>query len=237
MEALILIILLAVVILVVGAIMGMTAHGRISRLEKQVKAMGAYIRANVDAKDAPDVSASAALAKPKSQSEPVPQAANPRTTRAAAKAKAAEARLTAKAPTKPAKPVKPAKPKRSFEEAMGAQWSVWVGGLALAIGAIFLIRFSIEAGVFTPRMRILMAGVLGVALLGAGEFMRRRDGRLGKMLGAAQQAYVPGVLTAVGIIALLGAVYAAHALFGFIGPVLAFAWAWPCGIFSDALLN
>lgn len=221
MEAFILLAVLAVVVLVVGAIMGMTAHGRISRLEKQVKAMGNYIRANVDAKDAPDVSDIAAPVKA-APTDPIPQ--TERTARAAAKARAAEARLTAKThPAKPSKPVKPVKPKRSFEEAMGAQWSVWVGGLALAIGAIFLIRFSIEAGVFTPRMRILMAGALGVALLGAGEYMRRRDGRLGKMLGAAQQAYVPGVLTAVGIIALLGAVYAAHALFGFIGPVLAFA--------------
>ena len=39
---------------------------------------------------------------------------------------------------------------------------------------------------------------------------------------AAAGAYVPGILTAAGAFTLFGAVYAAHGVYGFIGPVLAF---------------
>ena len=35
---------------------------------------------------------------------------------------------------------------RSLEENIGTRWAVWVGGLALALGGVFLIRYSIEAG-------------------------------------------------------------------------------------------
>jgi len=107
-----------------------------------------------------------------------------------------------------------AKPKATLEEMIGSQWSVWVGGIALAIGAIFLIRFSIEAGVFSPAMRLGLAAVLGGGALAAGEWMRRSDG-LNDLIasklkmdaensGGLQQAYIPGVLTAVGIFTWLG---------------------------------
>ena len=34
----------------------------------------------------------------------------------------------------------------SLEQRLGTQWTVWVGGLALALGGIFLVRYSIEQG-------------------------------------------------------------------------------------------
>ena len=39
-----------------------------------------------------------------------------------------------------------AAPAMSLEERLGTQWAVWVGGIALALGGIFLVRYSIEAG-------------------------------------------------------------------------------------------
>ncbi len=129
----------------------------------------------------------------------------------------------------PPKSVKPTKPKKSLEELIGAQWSVWVGGVALLFGAIFLLRYSIEAGVFTPAMRIAMAGVLGLVLLGVGEWLHRSDlksfakGRgVALAQGISNKAYIPTLLTAIGIFTLYGAVYAAYALYGFIGPLSAF---------------
>ena len=41
-------------------------------------------------------------------------------------------------------------PGMSFEERLGTQWAVWVGGLALALGGIFLVRYSIEQGLLGP---------------------------------------------------------------------------------------
>lgn len=113
------------------------------------------------------------------------------------------------------------KPKeRGFVDELGARWSVWVGGLALGLGAIFLLRYSIEAGVFSPGLRVALAVVLGLASLAAGEWLRRSDPA--ERSEALQHAYIPGVLTAVGILALFGSVYASYALYGFIGPTVAF---------------
>lgn len=124
----------------------------------------------------------------------------------------AEPAASARAETAPKKP--------DIETALGTRWAVWVGGLALALGGIFLIRYSIEAGIFGPGVRLTMAGLLGLALVGAGEFVRRTGFRV-PVEGAAG-AYVPGILTAAGAFILFGAVYAAHGIYGFIGPAAAF---------------
>ena len=149
-------------------------------------------------------------------------------------------RSESKPTSAPAKP-----PRKTFEEALGAQWSVWIGGLALLLGAVFLLRYSIEAGVFSPAMRVAMASLLGVVLLGASEWMHRADkgdgtsilpekfaAKLGlkSRLGEAtppsddisKTAHIPGVLAAVGVFALLGAAYTAYALYGFLSPTPAF---------------
>ncbi len=115
---------------------------------------------------------------------------------------------------------------RSFELELGAKWTVWVGGLALLLGAVFLLRYSIESGFFTPGMRVGMAWVMGVTLLGAGEWLRRGE-KLPKFAADRagdifENSYIPGILTGVGIFTLLGTVFAAHELYDFIGATPAF---------------
>jgi uncharacterized membrane protein len=107
----------------------------------------------------------------------------------------------------------------SLEEAIGTRWTVWVGGLALALGAILLVRYSIERGFFGPGVRVTLGFVLAVALIGAGEFLRRRDDRPAVDV---KVAYIPGMLTATGTVAAFGTIYAAYALYHFIGPSAAF---------------
>jgi uncharacterized membrane protein len=102
---------------------------------------------------------------------------------------------------------------------IGTRWTVWVGGLALALGAILLVRYSIERGFFGPGMRVTLGLVLASLLVGAGEFLRRTEDRPGDAPGGA---YIPGMLTAAGTIAAFGSIYAAHALYEFIGPSVAF---------------
>ena len=63
--------------------------------------------------------------------------------------------------------------------------------------------------------------ILAAALVAAGEYLRRREGAQAS-LGGVPVAYVPGVLTAAGTVAAFGSIYAAHALYGFIGPGVAF---------------
>ena len=107
-----------------------------------------------------------------------------------------------------------------FEERMGTRWSVWVGGIALALGGLLLVRYSIEQGIFGPGVRVMLGAVLAAALAGAGEWLRRTDAKL--PIDTIPSAYIPGVLTAAGTIAAFGTIYAAHALHGFIGAAGAF---------------
>ena len=134
------------------------------------------------------------------------------------------------APAEPPAAKEPARP--TIETALGTRWAVWVGGLALALGGIFLVRYSIEAGIFGPELRLILAAILGVALVGAGEFIRRTGFQM-PVEGVAN-AYVPGILTAAGAFTLFGTVYAAHGIYGFIGPTAAFTLLGLIGIATIA---
>jgi uncharacterized membrane protein len=60
-------------------------------------------------------------------------------------------------PSPPPPPSAPdsAEPRMGFEERLGTQWTVWVGGVALALGGFFLVRYSIEQ-VGSAGMRVLL---------------------------------------------------------------------------------
>ncbi|MEA3535434.1 DUF2339 domain-containing protein [Rhizobium sp. CC-YZS058] len=144
----------------------------------------------------------------------------------------------------------------SLESLMGGRWAVWVGGVALALGGVFLVKVSIDAGLLGPGPRLILASLFGLMLFGAGEIVRRRSAsatlpgetaadpagrsvsqgaddalsradasasrRWRAMTPVATSGLIPGVLTAAGAVTLLGAAYAAHGIYGFIGPGLAF---------------
>src|SRR5262249_20064342 len=93
-------------------------------------------------------------------------------------------------------------------------------GLALALGALLLVRYSIERGFFGPAVRIALGFLLAAVLVGAGEFLRRRDDQ---STDAIEVANIPAMLTATGTLAAFGTIYAAYALYHFIGTPVAFA--------------
>ncbi|TIT60782.1 MAG: DUF2339 domain-containing protein, partial [Mesorhizobium sp.] len=122
--------------------------------------------------------------------------------------------------------------KPDIETALGTRWAVWVGGIALALGGLFLIRYTIEAGIFGPGVRLSMAAMLGLVLVAVGEFIRRTGFRV-PVQGVAG-AYIPAILTAAGAFILFGTVYAAHGVYGFIGPALAFTLLGAIGVATIA---
>ncbi|MGX5849891.1 DUF2339 domain-containing protein [Mesorhizobium sp. PL10] len=131
---------------------------------------------------------------------------------------AAKAAFTGSATTAPA--AAKAARQSEVETALGTRWAVWVGGIALALGGLFLIRYTIEAGIFGPEVRLALAALLGLVLIGGGEFIRRTGFKV-PVEGVAG-AYIPAILTAAGAFILFGTVYAAHAVYGFVGPAFAF---------------
>lgn len=142
--------------------------------------------------------------------------------------KPAEAAATATAETvtgtadgPPAAPPPPLpQPDRGFEETIGTRWVVWIGGLTLALGGLFMVRYSIEAGLLGPEVRVLLGGLFALALLAAGEWTRRKESI--SAIEATPIANIPAILTAAGTAVAFATVYAAYALYGFLVPATAF---------------
>lgn len=107
-----------------------------------------------------------------------------------------------------------------FEERLGTRWVVWIGGLALALGGFFMVRYSIEAGLVGPGVRVFLGGLFAAALLGAGEWSRRKESI--SNIQALPIANIPAILTAAGTAVAFATVYAAYALYGFLAPATAF---------------
>ena len=120
----------------------------------------------------------------------------------------------------PAPAPQPARPRASFEERFGTQWVVWVGGLALALGGVFLVRYSIEQGLLGPAVRIALGALFALALLAAGEWSRRKEFTTG--IGGIPAANIPSMLTAASTVVAYATVYAAYALYDYLPPALAF---------------
>ena len=133
----------------------------------------------------------------------------------------------------PAEPVTPAPPEpepaiaaaagpppATLEERFGTQWVVWIGGLALALGGIFLVRYSIEQGLLGPGVRVMLGALFAAALIAAGEWTRRNEVTAG--IATIPTRHIPSILTAAGTVAAYATVYAAYALYGFLAPPAAF---------------
>jgi len=249
MESLLILFVVGLIgVVVIGSILGITSSGRISKLEQKNRNLNDRLKALEDIQiSTGQMSSRQADTVPSPKVDPSTQPWHERDEQSDAEVTAAAMTSTPKVPPQPiaaksepaaqkqllpsppkAAPPKPAKSQRNLEELIGAQWSVWVGGLALLVGAVLLIRFSIESGFFGPAARIGMAVLLGVVLLAAGEWLKRADdkiltGKLGEAAKALQdKASVPALLSAVGIFTLLGASYAAHELYDLIPALIAF---------------
>src|SRR6266436_8198808 len=111
-------------------------------------------------------------------------------------------------------------PEPGFEERIGTRWVVWIGGLTLALGGFFMVRYSIDAGLLGPGVRVLLGGAFALALLAAGEWMRRKESI--SAIDALPIANIPAILTAAGTAVAFATVYAAYALYDFLAPATAF---------------
>lgn len=110
--------------------------------------------------------------------------------------------------------------KPGFEERIGTRWVVWIGGLTLALGGFFMVRYSIEQGLLGPGVRVLLGGLFALALLIAGEVTRRKESVA--QLAALPIANIPAILTAAGTAVAFATVYASYALYDFLAPATAF---------------
>jgi uncharacterized membrane protein len=199
--------LLAVPVISIAAlVMTLGVRDRLRRLQQRVAALEA---------------GQAASPIPASRVEPAP-AQTAATPKAEAAAIIDEPIAPPAAPEPPAPSAIPAAaaPSSTLEERFGTQWVVWIGGIALALGGIFLVRYSIEQGLLGPGVRIFLAAMFAGLLITAGEWARRNE--LAAGIAAIPTQHIPSILTAAGTVAAYATVYAAFALYGFLSPTAAF---------------
>jgi uncharacterized membrane protein len=153
---------------------------------------------------------------------PAPEPPSPAAEAPPAPPPAAEPASPAPPPVETEPPPVEAAPPRviSFEEKFGTRWTVWIGGVALALGGIFLVKYSIEAGLIGPGLRIFFGALLAATLIVGGEWARRQKHLAG--FAPIPGADIPSILTAAGTTVAYATVYAAYGLYGFLTPAAAF---------------
>ncbi|HEV7661518.1 MAG TPA: DUF2339 domain-containing protein [Allosphingosinicella sp.] len=102
-----------------------------------------------------------------------------------------------------------------FERLVAGRLLIWLGGIALVLAAVFLIRYSIDIGLMTPAARMVAAGLFGLVLIGAGEYAR--GGRL------ADDPRIAQALAGAGIAVLYATFYGSYRLHALIDSQVASA--------------
>ncbi|MPT48787.1 MAG: DUF2339 domain-containing protein [Sphingobium sp.] len=111
---------------------------------------------------------------------------------------------------------KPARLAFSFEDLFGRKLPIWAGGITLLVAAVLLVKYSIDAGLLSPTVRVVLGLLFGGALIGGAELARRRA-------EIVQDPRISQSLAGAGLGSLYAATLAASNLYGLIGPGTAFA--------------
>ncbi|KEY57307.1 DUF2339 domain-containing protein [Serratia sp. DD3] len=98
---------------------------------------------------------------------------------------------------------------KRLEQEFAARWMVWIGGVIMALGVIFLLKAGSERGLFGPTLRISVATVLSLLMVAGGELLRRSRFQL----PLANARYIPAALSGAGIIGLFASMLAAKYLY------------------------
>ncbi len=125
-------------------------------------------------------------------------------------------------PPPPITKIPPQEPEQptAFDQAL-SRLSIWlqqnwfyaVSAASLALAGIFLVQYGMENGLLPPRVRVAAGLAFGGALIGVGEYIRRRFGD-GEQ---SATAYLPSVFSGAGIVTLFGAILSARMLYDLIG--------------------
>jgi len=131
----------------------------------------------------------------------------------------------ATAPEPPARSARPAPAGPGLEEALTLRWGVWLGAAALLLAGVFLLRTAVEEGWLGPAARCALAGLLGLVLILAAEWLRRHPlpERQGVALAIPWPDQAPAALAAGGVAVLFGAAYATAVMYALVPPLMGFA--------------
>lgn len=102
-----------------------------------------------------------------------------------------------------------------FEELFGRRLPIWAGGVTLAVAGFLIVKYSIDSGLLSPVVRMILGLLFGSALMVAAEAALRgdlfvRDPRVRQSLAGA------------GIATLYATILVAANIYHLIGPLTAF---------------
>ena len=99
-----------------------------------------------------------------------------------------------------------------LEQRIGARWATWVGIVAILVGVALFLKWAFDNAFLGPAARVALGLVAGLVMLGGGLLLhRRRD-----------VPYLSEGLAGGGLGVLYLSLFAAHVLYGLIGPTPAF---------------
>ncbi|MBA3607232.1 MAG: DUF2339 domain-containing protein [Chthoniobacterales bacterium] len=99
----------------------------------------------------------------------------------------------------------------NWEAFMGVKLFAWLGGFALFLGVVFLVKYSFENNLITPLGRVAIGIVIGSGLV-----------LLGWRLARGRYRVTAQSLCATGIVILYADLFAAHSFYGLISLTTAF---------------
>lgn len=102
-----------------------------------------------------------------------------------------------------------------FEDVFGRYLPIWAGGITLIVAGVLIVKYSIDAGLLSPTVRVLAGLLFGTMLLGAAEAALRNAVRV-------PDRRIPQSLAGAGIATLYAALLIAANLYHLIDPMTAF---------------
>ncbi|MBD3587022.1 DUF2339 domain-containing protein [Salinimonas sp. HHU 13199] len=94
---------------------------------------------------------------------------------------------------------------------------LWLGGIALALGGVFLALYAIDAGILSPAIRLLLGGVFGIGLVAGAEYLTRHRQRFN-----IHTPYIPAAIACGGIICCYAVIMVAFDAFALLSAATAF---------------
>ncbi|MGQ0534317.1 MAG: DUF2339 domain-containing protein [Caulobacteraceae bacterium] len=127
-------------------------------------------------------------------------------------------------------PSQPKKPARRLDQWLAESGLAWVAGVAIALGAIYLVSLVAQSSWFTAPLRLASAIALGAAVLAASEWTRR-SGRM----HPPGHPLVSALLAGAGVVVFYATIWAAHGIYGFVDWPVAAALLTLCALALIAL--
>jgi uncharacterized membrane protein len=102
-----------------------------------------------------------------------------------------------------------------FEDLFGRKLPIWAGGITLVVAAVLLVKYSIDAGLLSPAVRVMLGAFFGAGLIGGAEIARRKA-------HLVQDDRIAQALAGAGVGSLYAATLAANNLYALLSPGTAF---------------